>query len=126
MSYNAISIDNLRSILYDRGYKDHIVADIISQAESHPGLILVTDKNEKAADTAIFGLDKHPAPRGQSPILRYFEWRHLPTHLQRTSRHLGELALLLDSGLPDGPEKSAGLRKLLEAKDCFVRAAMSG
>ena len=26
--------------------------------------------------------------------------------------------------LPDGAEKSAGLRKLLEAKDCFVRAAL--
>jgi hypothetical protein len=26
--------------------------------------------------------------------------------------------------LPDGPELSAGLRKLLEAKDCFVRAAI--
>jgi hypothetical protein len=28
------------------------------------------------------------------------------------------------SDLPDGPELSAGLRKLLEAKDCFVRAAL--
>jgi len=27
--------------------------------------------------------------------------------------------------LPDGPEKSAGLRKLLEAKDCMVRASLS-
>ena len=25
---------------------------------------------------------------------------------------------------PDGPELTAGLRKLLEAKDCFVRAAL--
>jgi hypothetical protein len=26
--------------------------------------------------------------------------------------------------LPDGPELTAGLRKLLEAKDCLVRAAL--
>ena len=26
--------------------------------------------------------------------------------------------------LPDGPELTVGLRKLLEAKDCFVRAAI--
>jgi hypothetical protein len=26
--------------------------------------------------------------------------------------------------LPDGPELTVGLRKLLEAKDCFVRAAL--
>lgn len=30
----------------------------------------------------------------------------------------------MDELLPDGPEKTAGLRKLLEAKDCFVRAAL--
>lgn len=30
----------------------------------------------------------------------------------------------MDRELPNGPEKSAGLRKLLEAKDCFVRAAL--
>jgi hypothetical protein len=29
------------------------------------------------------------------------------------------------STLPDGPELTAGLRKLLEAKDCFVRAAVA-
>jgi hypothetical protein len=28
----------------------------------------------------------------------------------------------MESILPAGAEKSAGLRKLLEAKDCFVRA----
>ena len=38
------------------------------------------------------------------------------------SKPLGELAQLMDEVLPDGAEKSAGLRKLLEAKDCFVRA----
>ena len=30
----------------------------------------------------------------------------------------------MNEQLPDGPEKSAGLRKLLEAKDCMVRAAL--
>lgn len=27
--------------------------------------------------------------------------------------------------LPDSPELTTGLRKLLEAKDCFVRAAIA-
>lgn len=35
--------------------------------------------------------------------------------------HMG-LAMQMDHDLPDCAEKSAGLRKLLEAKDCFVRA----
>lgn len=59
-----------------------------------------------------------------SPIMRYFAWAHLPPRLQTVSRPLGELAEAMDRALPDGPEKSAGLRKLLEAKDCFVRAAL--
>lgn len=60
----------------------------------------------------------------RDPIMRYFEYAHLPPHLQAVSKLLGDLAVQMDNALPDGPEKSAGLRKLLEAKDCFVRAAL--
>lgn len=60
-----------------------------------------------------------------SPILKYFAFEHLPPHLQAVSRPIGELARQLDAELPDGAEKSAGLRKLLEAKDCMVRAVLS-
>jgi hypothetical protein len=56
--------------------------------------------------------------------IKYFEYAHLPPHLQEVSKPVGELAKLLEELLPDGPEKSAGMRKLLEAKDCFVRAKL--
>ncbi len=59
-----------------------------------------------------------------SPIIKYFEFEHLPAHLQEVSKPIGELARSMDVSLPDGAEKSAGLRKLLEAKDCLVRAAL--
>ena len=59
-----------------------------------------------------------------SPILRYFTYQHLPKELQQASQGLCDLAHQVDADLPDGAEKSAGLRKLLEAKDCFVRAAL--
>lgn len=59
-----------------------------------------------------------------SPIMKYFEFAHLPPHLQDVSRPIGELAAEMEKTLPDGPEKSAGLRKLLEAKDCLVRAKL--
>lgn len=36
----------------------------------------------------------------------------------------GALADDMIASCPDGPELSAGLRKLLEAKDCFVRAVL--
>lgn len=63
--------------------------------------------------------------QGPSPILRYFAYQHLPVHLQEVSQPIGDLAVAMDVALPHGPEKSAGLRKLLEAKDCFVRAKLT-
>ena len=56
--------------------------------------------------------------------IKYFAYAHLPAHLQAVSKPIGELAEKLEAELPDGPEKSAGMCKLLEAKDCFVRAAL--
>ncbi len=57
-------------------------------------------------------------------IMQYFEFKHLPESLQQVSKPIGEMALHFDIHLPDSAEKTAGLRKLLEAKDCFVRAAL--
>ncbi len=57
------------------------------------------------------------------PILKFFDCQHLPKVLQIISEPVCGLAMKMNSSLPDGPEKSAGLRKLLEAKDCFVRSA---
>lgn len=59
-----------------------------------------------------------------SPILRYFEYAHLPVELQSIAAQACHLAGSMDIDLPNSAEKSAGLRKLLEAKDCFVRAAL--
>lgn len=57
-------------------------------------------------------------------LIRYFAYEHLPVHLQAVSKPVGDLAREMDRYLPDGPEKTAGLRKLLEAKDCLVRAQL--
>jgi hypothetical protein len=59
-----------------------------------------------------------------SPILRYFDYEHLPRDLQDVSHNFWTLAYWVEKHIPVGPEKSAGLRKLLEAKDCIVRAAL--
>jgi len=59
-----------------------------------------------------------------SVILKYFEFKHLPVGLQGVSGDVHRLAVIMDNNLPECAEKSAGLRKLLEAKDCFVRAAL--
>lgn len=59
-----------------------------------------------------------------STTIKFFSYEHLPEHLQEVSKPIGKLAELMEEMLPDGPEKSAGMRKLLEAKDCFVRSVL--
>jgi hypothetical protein len=67
--------------------------------------------------------DRHPGVRHFGPL---FAYGHLREGILRdTSEACAELAAAAIADLPDGPELSAGLRKLLEAKDCFVRAALA-
>ena len=56
--------------------------------------------------------------------MQFFEYAHLPEHLQAVSRPFGDLAKQIDGMLPPNPEKTLALRKLLEAKDCAVRALL--
>jgi len=60
-----------------------------------------------------------------NPIMKYFKYDHLPPHLQMVSKPFGDLAAEMDMKLPQCAETSAGLRKLLEAKECLVRAALT-
>jgi hypothetical protein len=58
------------------------------------------------------------------PMLQYFEYSHLPPKMQAISMPFGELAKLMVDQLPRNPERTVMLRKLLEAKDCAVRASI--
>lgn len=58
-------------------------------------------------------------------IMRFFEYDHLPEQLQKISAPICDLAQELNRNMPESDEKEAGLRKLLEAKDCMVRASLS-
>lgn len=73
--------------------------------------------------------DINPAPTeftdeqlNTDPILRYFNYAHLPPALQERSRPFAEIAHRIVTTAPRNAERTAGLRKLLEAKDCIVRA----
>lgn len=66
----------------------------------------------------------YPAPNPPLDPLRHFRYEHLPVRLQAISGPICSLAAYMISELPPGPELSAGLRHLLEAKDCFVRAEL--
>lgn len=57
-------------------------------------------------------------------LIQYFRYEHLPAYLQNVSKPFCELACKIDSELPTNLEKAMALRKLLEAKDCAVRAVL--
>ncbi len=74
-----------------------------------------------------------------SHVLQFFKYTHLPPYLQAISRPFCELAHAIAEGdspesgtitfglvLPDNPEKTVALRKLLEAKDAAVRTFLAG
>jgi hypothetical protein len=65
---------------------------------------------------------RHPSVRHFEPL---FDFEHLrPGMLREVSSLCCAMAETLLGVLPDSPELLAGLRKLLEGKDCFVRAAL--
>lgn len=57
-------------------------------------------------------------------LMQFFACAHLPEHLRETSLKFCLLAYDIDSSILDNPEKTTALRKLLEAKDCAVRALL--
>lgn len=71
-------------------------------------------------------------------IIQFFAHEHLPPHLQAVSEPFADLARAIvgdERGMPAGtpttfplprnPERTVALRKLLEAKDAAVRAALA-
>ena len=73
----------------------------------------------------------HPAPTefnpeqlAADPILRFFHYGHLPPALKEISALFCYLAEDIIRTLPRNAERSTALRKLLEAKDCAVRARL--
>ena len=64
----------------------------------------------------------HPATER---IMQFFDHGYLPEELRWVSEHCACLAENMNMMLVDGPEKTVALRKLLEARDGFIRAAMT-
>lgn len=75
--------------------------------------------------------DIHPPPAeftpdelATDPILQFFHYGHLPPVLKAASQPFCELAQHIIATLPRNAERTMALRKLLEAKDCAVRARL--
>ncbi len=57
-------------------------------------------------------------------MMQFFVYDHLPPKLAAVSGPFCDLAGHIIESLPMNPERTVALRKLLEAKDCAVRAAL--
>jgi len=82
---------------------------------SDPGVVLWRDVTPTTPGASV-------DPTGQ--MMKYFSFEHLPVHLQAASKVFATAAEQVVELIPPGPERTVCLRKLLEAKDCGVRASL--
>lgn len=83
--------------------------------------VILDEASAALKDVQVWEAQSHPAI---SHLLRFFKYKHLYRDLKPVSKACAVLANYMASTIPHNPELAAGLRKLLEAKDCFVRAQL--
>ena len=88
--------------------------------------VLLSQARDAVADhvEGITVAKGNPYALQEDPILQFFAYAHLPAHLQERSKPFSDLAQRIVDTLPRNPERTVALRKLLEAKDAGVRAAI--
>lgn len=79
---------------------------------------------QEKLDKAVEYLNSDKPKPQLDRMLQFFVYDHLPVHLQAVSRPFSDLANMIVTTYPSNPERTAGLRKLLEAKDCIVRSTI--
>jgi ATP-dependent Clp protease ATP-binding subunit ClpA len=113
----------------------HVLVAIFPERESHAAYFLQEQEMTRydAVNYISHGVAERPGPTEshsppveEEPLLQFFAYEHLPEHLQEysNSKPFADLARRLVETLPRNPERSMALRKLLEAKDCAVRAKL--
>lgn len=92
----------------------------------NPGWLDTAEQQETKMTDVV-----HPAPAeftadeiSIDPILRFFHYAHLPPVLQARSKLFCDLARFIFDTTPRSAERTMAFRKLLEAKDCAVRATL--
>jgi hypothetical protein len=82
------------------------------------------DPLEEEITAEVVQRPEMPPPAGPqaSGLMQFFLYGHLPAHLQEVSAPFSSLAWHIVTTLPDNGQRDAALVKLIEAKDCAVRA----
>ena len=90
----------------------------------HEATCPICQKEKKMSQTTQSPSDQNPNKEQPEPLIQFFGYAHLPSHLQEYSKPFSDLADWIIKTLPRNPERTVALRKLLEAKDCAVRAKL--
>jgi len=86
-----------------------------------------SSSNQRETDSSVQtgpDTDKGENERKVAPIMQFFAYKHLPPNLADISRPFCDIAAEMERVLPTNPETSTCLRRILEAKDCAVRAVL--
>jgi hypothetical protein len=101
----------------------------VEEQKSNVEDIIRRKREEREAEEAK-AVQKHSAPqRALEPvehIMQFFRYENLPPVLAAISKPFCDLADSMIHNIPHNPERTAALRKLLEAKDATLRAFVSG
>ena len=111
-----------RQLFCTAGVTNTMVESVVKKVEDFAPAYYYAELNKGQVDYLLVGVRDLWS---KFPILRHFSYRHLPDDLQKISKPFHRLAYeMCEEGL-EGPEMSAGLRKILEGKDCCVRAKIT-
>lgn len=72
-------------------------------------------------DVDVESVERHPSVAEK---LNFFECNHLPEPLFSVANTMRTTALEIEATVENHPQLTIGLQHLIEAKDCFVRAAV--
>ncbi len=111
----------------------NVLVAIFAERESHAVFFL--QEQEMTRQDAVNFINPGTAERPdltesratfveEEPLLQFFVDENLPEHLREHSKPFGDLARRLVETLPRNPQRTMALQKLLEAKDCAVRAKL--
>lgn len=78
----------------------------------------VTADKDKVENKLVIPTDRGTGER----MMKWLSYEHLPPELQWVVMNYNELGHTICTNIPPSPERTVALRKLVESKDCAVRA----
>lgn len=124
VSYEDALKDATLYLIHDYSKREEVFEDVHYDLHRYviPLNILPINLTKSRKNMSI-NLDTKVDGTKQSTIIQFFAYEDVNTHLRELTDEFYYMAQYLDRILPTSAEKSVTLRKLLESKDCALRAA---